>query len=26
MNYDEYGNPFRRHHRGLMGEIIRDVL
>jgi predicted amidophosphoribosyltransferase len=27
MEYDEYGNPFRRrHHRGLMGEIIRDVL
>ncbi len=26
MGYDEFGNPFRRHHRGLMGEIIRDVL
>lgn len=26
MEYDEYGNPFRRHRRGLMGEIIRDVL
>jgi hypothetical protein len=25
MGYDEYGNPFR-HRRGLMGEIIRDVL
>ncbi len=28
MEYDEYGNPFRRRREGggLMGEIIRDVL
>lgn len=26
-DYDEYGNPYRRrHHHGLMGEIIRDML
>ena len=26
MGYDQYGNPFRRHRRGLMGEIITDIL